>query len=46
VRDFLGAHDVDFAHASSSGDMSNTDVGALARRFTVRVECGGPAAAR
>ena len=41
MRNFLAAQDVDFAHAAGGSDLSTTEVGALARRFTVRIECGG-----
>jgi hypothetical protein len=41
MRNFLSAQDVDFAHAAGGSDLSTTEVGAQARRFTVRIECGG-----
>lgn len=41
MRNFLAAQDVEFAHATGGSELSIAEVGALARRFTVRVECGG-----
>jgi S1-C subfamily serine protease len=41
VRNFLAAQDVDFAHAAGGSELSTADVSVLARRFTVRIECGG-----
>jgi S1-C subfamily serine protease len=41
VRNFLEAQSVDFAHAQSTQEMSAADVSALARKITVRVQCGG-----
>jgi S1-C subfamily serine protease len=46
VRNFLAAQDVDIAHASGGRERSTVEVGAQARRFTVRIECGSPATAR
>lgn len=41
VRNFLASQNVDFAHAPSTQDLPAADVGAIARRFTVRLQCGG-----
>lgn len=40
VRNFLASQSVDFAHAPSNQEMSSADVGALALRVTLRVQCG------
>jgi S1-C subfamily serine protease len=42
MRNFLASQDVDFAHASGGGELSTADISALARRFTVRIDCGAP----
>jgi S1-C subfamily serine protease len=39
VRNFLETHDVAFAHAGSGHELAAGDVGDLARKFTMRVDC-------
>jgi uncharacterized protein len=41
VRNFLDSHDITYAHAASARELPAADVGDLARKFTVRIECGG-----
>lgn len=41
ARNFLASQDVEFTHAPSSREMSSADVSALARKISVRVQCGG-----
>ena len=41
VRNFLQSHSVEFTHAPSTQEMSSADVSALARKISVRVQCGG-----
>lgn len=42
VRNFLDTQNIDYAVAASAHELSPGDIGDLARKFTVRVECGTP----
>lgn len=39
LRDFLDANRIDYTMATTPHEISTADIGELARRFTVRVEC-------
>lgn len=41
VRNFLDSQGVEFARAASNQEMSSADVSALARKISVRIQCGG-----
>jgi hypothetical protein len=41
LRNFLDANGIGYAGASQRHDVSPADIGDLARRFSVRVECQG-----
>ena len=41
VRNFLDSQSVEFTHAPSNQEMSAADVSALAKKISVRVQCGG-----
>jgi S1-C subfamily serine protease len=40
VRNFLDTQNIDYASAASGHELSSGDIGGLARKFTVRIECG------
>jgi S1-C subfamily serine protease len=40
IGNFLESQGVDFARIGNAPELSTTDMGVLARRFTVRIECG------
>lgn len=41
ARNFLDTHDVAYSHAAAGHALANGDIGQLAKRFTVRINCGG-----
>lgn len=42
IQNFLQMHQIDYAHGAPANDLQSGEVGELARKFTVRVDCGKP----